>query len=581
MSNSSIIGRILSGFFPTSLGKIHGTVFTLLFLHLAGGISLLPALFYPGMSSLFIVLGLGFFLLAIICGLAFAGILKSSQDRLIGEIQSLFSNIEKGKADLSIVEHSFENPEARKINDSYGIFLGTIRKLIDEMRKIGVEIAVDSTRVMATIIDTTNKTSEQRNLSESVAVSSNEANNAISEVSENTQYVSEKTTNNLEMARSSYNELIDVTAKIRQINKTVSSFIETVAELGRSSANILEIINIINGISEQTNLLSLNATIEAARAGEHGKGFAVVAEEVRELAKRIKPATEEITANINSMISIVKKTQNETQEILHYSKETDEVVAQTTENFKMLITDFEITDDQLIKIAAAIEELSTNNSEITSKVDTINALSRNIAKEMDSSGVSAGALNRVTEKMLEMVSSFKTGEGKFDWLITCAQGIHDDFERGIQQLKKQGVNVFDSNYKKIPNTEPQKYTAAFTRAFEKEMIPLFDDAKRKIPHSIYVLAIDKNGYLPVHHGEFSQPMTGDKERDLLYSRNQRIFQHNTTEKRRCSHTDPMLLQTYMRDTGQILNDLSMPIYIDGRHWGALIIGFDPKEMFVE
>ena len=74
-------------------------------------------------------------------------------------------------------------------------------------------------------------------------------------------------------------------------------------------------------------------------------------------------------------------------------------------------------------------------------------------------------------------------------------------------------------------------------------------------------------------------MTGDAQRDLLNSRHQRIFLSNATEQRRCSHTEPMLLQTYMRDTGQILSDLSMPIYIDGKHWGAMIIGFDARSMF--
>lgn len=579
MSKSRLIGKALSGIFPTTVGKIHGTIAILLFFHFIGGAALLLASFYPTLSLLLISLALGSFLFAVIAGLAFSGVLKSSQNQVITEIQSLFSNIEKGKADLSKVVCSFENPEARKIHQSYSIFLETVRTLIDEIRKIGIDIAVDSTRVAATIVDTAHKTSEQRSLSELVSSSSNEANSAISEVSQNTQYVSEKTTNNLAMARNSYGELVNVTTKIQQINRTVSSFIDTVAELGKSSASILQIINIINGISEQTNLLSLNATIEAARAAEHGKGFAVVAEEVRELAKRIKPATEEITANINSMIEIVDKTQNETKEILQYSKETDEVVGQTTENFKNLITDFEMTDDQLIKIAAAIEELSTNNNEITTKVDAINGLSQDIAHDMESSEHSASGLNRVTEKMLEMVSSFTTGEGVFDELITTAKIIQKDFQQGIQKLKDQGVDVFDRNYKKVPNTEPQKYLTAFTKAFEKEMIPLFDAAKKKIPNSIYVLAIDKNGYLPAHHGEFSQPMTGDKERDLLYSRNQRIFYHVNSEKRRCTHTDPLLMQTYMRDTGQILNDLSMPIYVNGRHWGALIIGFDPKVMF--
>jgi len=258
--------------------------------------------------------------------------------------------------------------------------------------------------------------------------------------------------------------------------------------------------------------------------------------------------------------------------------ESDRVVS-LGENFMTMISDFETTDDQLMKIAAAIEELSTNNREITHKVVSINALSRDIAGEMDTSAISVGTLNRATEKMLEMVSFFKTGEGRFDCLINMAQEIRLVYEKKIQLFRERGVNVFDTNYQKVAHTSPQKYTAAFTKVFENEMIPLYESAKQQIPDAIYILAIDRKGYLPAHQAAFSKPMTGDPAHDLIYSRHQRIFFSNESEKRRCTHTEAMLMQTYMRDTGQILNDLSLPIYIDGRHWGALIIGFDPKVMF--
>lgn len=111
------------------------------------------------------------------------------------------------------------------------------------------------------------------------------------------------------------------------------------------------------------------------------------------------------------------------------------------------------------------------------------------------------------------------------------------------------------------------------------MLPVCDAAQKQLDGAIYCLAIDRNGYLPIHHGAFSQPMTGDPQRDLLYSRHQRIFLSNTAEKRRCSHTKPMLLQTYMRDTGEVLNDLSLPIFIEGKHWGAMIIGCKPEMFF--
>jgi methyl-accepting chemotaxis protein len=82
---------------------------------------------------------------------------------------------------------------------------------------------------------------------------------------------------------------------MRSIAETVQSAAGTIEELGRSSAQIGEIVTVINGIADQTNLLALNAAIEAARAGEHGRGFAVVAAEVRKLAERSQVAAKEIS----------------------------------------------------------------------------------------------------------------------------------------------------------------------------------------------------------------------------------------------------------------------------------------------
>jgi len=65
---------------------------------------------------------------------------------------------------------------------------------------------------------------------------------------------------------------------------------------------------------------------------------------------------------------------------------------------------------------------------------------------------------------------------------------------------------------------------------------------------------------------------------LINSRQQKIYFTVETEKRRSTNTKPFLFQTYMRDTGEILNDLSMPIYIDNKHWGAIVVGFAPARL---
>jgi methyl-accepting chemotaxis protein len=567
-----------TGMFSTLGGKITATVLTLLALNAAG---LLWIVLTAGSAVPTQSWGVAAILLLLTAGVGAAAvrILQREARRGIADINTVFQNIQGQEADLSCTMQDLDNPDLKHISSCYNSFLTSVRELVEKIRKMGIDIALDSTRMAKSVFDTRTKTAAQGVIAEEVAVASNQANAAIAEIAQNTQYVAEKTTSNLNTAHRSHTELQDVTDKIHKINTIVESFRNTVDDLGASSANILSIVTIINGISEQTNLLSLNATIEAARAGEHGKGFAVVAEEVRELSRRIKPATEEISNNIGAMIKIVERTQSETAQILDYARDTNQVVSAATVNFERMIHDFETANDQLIKIAAAIEELSTNNNDVTGKVNNINSLSQEIAGDMNSSATSVDALNTVTEQMLELVARFKTGEGKFDTVIATAREIRDDYQARIQSMKDRGINVFDTQYKPVPSTNPQKYVTAFSDAFIKEMQSVVDEAQKRIPGTIYCLPIDRKGYLPIHHGAVSKAMTGDPAKDLLQSRHQRIYQNNRTEQRRCSHTDPLLLQTYMRDTGEILNDLSMPMYIDGKHWGAFIMGFDPRTMF--
>jgi len=78
--------------------------------------------------------------------------------------------------------------------------------------------------------------------------------------------------------------------------------------------------------------------------------------------------------------------------------------------------------------------------------------------------------------------------------------------------------------------------------------------------------------VPSHNRRYCQPLTGDHTKDMAGNRTKRIFTDRTAV--RCgSHTQPFLLQTYKRDTGDILHDLSVPIYVNGRHWGGFRVGY--------
>ena len=80
---------------------------------------------------------------------------------------------------------------------------------------------------------------------------------------------------------------------------------------------------------------------------------------------------------------------------------------------------------------------------------------------------------------------------------------------------------------------------------------------------------------PAHNSKFSHPPTGDYARDLAGTRHKRIFD-DLVGLKLARNTAPTLFQTYMRDTGETLADLSMPVFVQGKHWGAIRVGFDPK-----
>ena len=84
---------------------------------------------------------------------------------------------------------------------------------------------------------------------------------------------------------------------------------------------------------------------------------------------------------------------------------------------------------------------------------------------------------------------------------------------------------------------------------------------------VHVIATDPNGYVPTHNNQFAKPPTGNLEVTLVSSRSKRLF-NERTGARNGAHTQTMLLQTYKRDTGEIMHDLSVPIFVAGRHWGG-------------
>ena len=500
--------------------------------------------------------------------------------RPIRTVASLLQEMGKGEGDLTRDLPLMTHDEIRLLSQSYNGFLFKLREIIDSVRKLGVNIASDSARVAKIIRDAVTSTERQDALTQAVFNASHEATQAIKDVSSNAQRISSSTSTNLDKARASLTEMTHAATQIDGIGLKLTHFVATVEGLSRSSEGIRDIVKLIENVSDQTNLLALNAAIEAARAGESGRGFAVVADEVRRLAERVKGATEEISGNINGMIGLVKETIHETEGISTATAEAKAVVHRSSERFREMVGDFESTNDQLAVIAAAMDELSTANDLTHDNVAQIQTMASEISQRMKDSRDSSEHLNQSTEKVQELVSRFRVGKGNFDFNMGKVRDYRDQITQAIEALADRGVQVFDQQYRPIPNTAPQKYKTAYDDEFARQMQPLYDRLVEETQGGAFALCVDVNGYGPTHNSKFSRPVSGKAETDVLASRDKRIF-NDVTGLRAARSTQPFLLQTYMRDTGEVLNDLSMPIYVRGRHWGALRVGFDPHGLMGE
>lgn len=363
--------------------------------------------------------------------------------------------------------------------------------------------------------------------------------------------------------------------KFTQINTTVDTVSAALDTLQSQSQEIQSITAVINSIAEQTNLLALNAAIEAARAGEYGRGFSVVADEVRNLANQ----TTKATAEIESMLSANHQQSEKVTQIMGDLESHMEAVALDVSSAGDVLQ--EISEQArssnlyVNDIANSIAENVKASEEVSQTIMQINNELSQTEKDASKAEHDSEQLSAIAEQILGNMGSYTLGE-RHDHIqriaIETAQQIGQLFENSIKQGRISLQDLFDRNYQKISNTKPQKYHTRFDK-FTDSVLPAIQEPILKAnTHILFAGAVDNNGYFPTHNTRYSQTLTGNYETDLLNNRTKRIFNDRTGA--RCgSNTQRFLLQTYKRDTGEVIHDLSAPIYVQGRHWGGFRIGY--------
>jgi len=368
------------------------------------------------------------------------------------------------------------------------------------------------------------------------------------------------------------NELSDKFASLGEIAHDVSGALSVLRD---QSKDIQGITEVINGIAEQTNMLALNAAIEAARAGEYGRGFAVVADEVRGLASQTTQATAEIANMLKQNHQQATTASQIMTELESHMQDAQTIVADTSAALEGIAEEASHSDGLVKKIINSLNEQVQASQEVSAGIELISdalGASKQQAQNAADNGV---ALSELAEGILVRLGQYNLGT--FHDTIrqeaeAAAKSIGELFEQSIASNRITQEDLFDRNYQEIKGTNPKKYSTRYDEFTDRHLPAIQEPILGKHPQIVFAGAVDINGYFPTHNRRFAQPLTGDYTTDLTNSRTKRIFNDRTGS--RCgSHTQSFLLQTYKRDTGEVLHDLSVPIYVHGRHWGGFRIGY--------
>lgn len=295
--------------------------------------------------------------------------------------------------------------ELGDLNEALQKMVGNLRDIVGYSKEISSRV-LSSSQVLATatnetrsgskhITETMNEMAEgseqQAQDAVTIAESMNDFTESIDKAYNHGITISDTSQNVLELAVNGNENMDTSLQQMKTIHHIVQEAVHKVKSLEQHSQDINKLVQVINGIAQQTNLLSLNAAIEAARAGESGKGFAVVAEEVRKLADGVSDSVQDITRIVNG-------TQQEIHTVINYLESSFTEVEKGTENLTDTGQAMQQIKQSVTHVAGSIKEVTDGLKQLTNQSITINQSIENIASVSEESAAGIEETFSITEQ---------------------------------------------------------------------------------------------------------------------------------------------------------------------------------------
>ena len=351
-------------------------------------------------------LGLMAGMVLIIAGLTYA-LLRSLVLKPIHEMAAISKDIAQGEGDLTKRVPMHGTDEIATLGGYFNQFIEKLQGMIGKVAHVTDKVASASVELSATAEEISKGTDTLTSRASQTAAAVEEMNATVSQVAHNSGKAATLAQETVKTAKDGGTVVSDTISGMQQLSDAVSSSATIIAELGKSSDQIGEIVRVIEDIADQTNLLALNAAIEAARAGEQGRGFAVVADEVRKLAERTTKATKEIGDMIRQIQQDTRGAVESMQQGTVKVTSGVDLVNRTGEALSRIVEMVSESADMIRQIAVASEEQSVATQQIANDIENVAKVTKESASGANESAKASHDLSQLATELQGIVGSFK------------------------------------------------------------------------------------------------------------------------------------------------------------------------------
>ncbi|ALM73642.1 methyl-accepting chemotaxis protein [Vibrio vulnificus] len=341
--------------------------------------------------------------LDLIISIVIVAVLATTVLRPIRQLTEVIQALSSGDGDLSNKLAPARFKEFDDITDGINTFTESLRVIVQDVSLSSVTLEEKARANGTAARANADKLDQQRHQLTTVAAAATELNHSVSIVADTAAQTADQAHTATDLTHS-VNEAIEKSAsEIVNMREEMDHVNQEMHILVGEGDKITTVLNVINDISEQTNLLALNAAIEAARAGEQGRGFAVVADEVRNLAVKTSQSTEQIQKNIvalgnatnsveqelSRIASLLEKTAsrvsesqhsvNQVQELISIISDRNGQISQATEEQRQAVEEI---SQAIVEASEASNDVSSGAVQTAQRTEEVLSLSKNIAQHM-------------------------------------------------------------------------------------------------------------------------------------------------------------------------------------------------------